>query len=183
LALKLLYRQPAARQGLGAQSELGCLSGGEFCSEDETLSSQYFREEFWDSPLPLLEIGSLSEWVLEYRDRARRPAAMTACGSSKRPELARCEFLQRRENVLLLGNSGTGKTHLALAPPSRAFHNSRCPSAGGIGIRALRGSRLQGIGTSHAQMRQRSRPAVPDDPAVVENSLELSGSSTALPGC
>jgi DNA replication protein DnaC len=30
-------------------------------------------------------------------------------------ELARCEFLGRRENVLLLGNSGTGKTHLALA--------------------------------------------------------------------
>ena len=29
-------------------------------------------------------------------------------------ELARCEFLQHRENVLL-GNSGTGKTHLALA--------------------------------------------------------------------
>jgi DNA replication protein DnaC len=30
-------------------------------------------------------------------------------------ELARCEFLLRRENVLLVGNSGTGKTHLALA--------------------------------------------------------------------
>jgi len=30
-------------------------------------------------------------------------------------ELARCEFLLRRENVLLLGNSGTGKTHLVLA--------------------------------------------------------------------
>jgi DNA replication protein DnaC len=30
-------------------------------------------------------------------------------------ELARCEFLIRRENVLLLGNSGTGKTHIALA--------------------------------------------------------------------
>ena len=30
-------------------------------------------------------------------------------------ELARCEFLLRRENVLWLGNSGTGKTHLALA--------------------------------------------------------------------
>ena len=30
-------------------------------------------------------------------------------------ELARCEFLLRRENVLLMGNSGTGKTHLALA--------------------------------------------------------------------
>jgi len=30
-------------------------------------------------------------------------------------ELARCEFLDRRENILLLGNSGTGKTHIALA--------------------------------------------------------------------
>jgi len=30
-------------------------------------------------------------------------------------ELARCEYLARRENVLLLGNSGTGKTHVALA--------------------------------------------------------------------
>ena len=30
-------------------------------------------------------------------------------------ELARCEFIDRRENVLLLGNSGTGKTHIGLA--------------------------------------------------------------------
>jgi DNA replication protein DnaC len=30
-------------------------------------------------------------------------------------ELARCEFIERKENVLALGNSGTGKTHLALA--------------------------------------------------------------------
>jgi DNA replication protein DnaC len=30
-------------------------------------------------------------------------------------ELARCEFLSRKENLLLLGNSGTGKTHIALA--------------------------------------------------------------------
>ena len=30
-------------------------------------------------------------------------------------ELARCEFIDRCENVLALGNSGTGKTHLALA--------------------------------------------------------------------
>ncbi len=34
---------------------------------------------------------------------------------NKALELARSEFLLRRENVLLLGNSGTGKTHLALA--------------------------------------------------------------------
>ena len=30
-------------------------------------------------------------------------------------ELARCEYIERRENVLALGNSGTGKTHIALA--------------------------------------------------------------------
>ena len=30
-------------------------------------------------------------------------------------ELARSEFIERKENVLALGNSGTGKTHNALA--------------------------------------------------------------------
>ena len=30
-------------------------------------------------------------------------------------ELARCEFITRQENVIALGNSGTGKTHVALA--------------------------------------------------------------------
>jgi DNA replication protein DnaC len=29
-------------------------------------------------------------------------------------ELARCDYISRRENVLALGNSGTGKTHIAL---------------------------------------------------------------------
>src|SRR5665811_1138650 len=30
-------------------------------------------------------------------------------------ELARCEFILRRENVIALGNSGTGKSHAAMA--------------------------------------------------------------------
>ncbi len=29
-------------------------------------------------------------------------------------ELARCEYVDRRENLIALGNSGTGKTHIAL---------------------------------------------------------------------
>ena len=29
-------------------------------------------------------------------------------------ELARCEYIERRENVIAAGNSGTGKTHVAL---------------------------------------------------------------------
>src|SRR2546425_6335750 len=57
------------------------------------------------------------------------------------------------------------------------------PDAGGVAIRPLRGSRLRGIGASYSQMRQRSGPAVPDDPAVVENLLKLGGSSTTLSGC
>ena len=29
-------------------------------------------------------------------------------------ELARCAYIERRENLIALGNSGTGKTHIAL---------------------------------------------------------------------
>ena len=29
-------------------------------------------------------------------------------------ELARCEYIEHRENVIAVGNSGTGKTHVAL---------------------------------------------------------------------
>ena len=37
-------------------------------------------------------------------------------------ELARCEYVQHRENVIAVGNSDTGKTHMALGwawPPAR----------------------------------------------------------------
>src|SRR3984885_13832494 len=55
--------------------------------------------------------------------------------------------------------------------------------AGGVGICSLRSSRLQGVGTGYAQMRQRSRPAVLDDAAVVDDFLKLGGRSGALSGC
>ncbi len=53
--------------------------------------------------------------------------------------------------------------------------------AGDIGIRSLRGSRLQSVGTPHTQTRQRSCPAVPDDAAVVDNLLKLGSCGRALP--
>ena len=31
-----------------------------------------------------------------------------------RSELSRCEYVERRESIIALGNSGTGKTHIAL---------------------------------------------------------------------
>jgi len=42
-------------------------------------------------------------------------AAIPKLNKSLVLELARCEFIERKECVLALGNSGTGKTHVALA--------------------------------------------------------------------
>jgi hypothetical protein len=64
----------------------------------------------------------------------------------------------------------------------RKFVGGERPDAGGIGIRSLRSSHLQGVGASHSQSRQGPRPAVPDDPAVVENLLKLGG-GVALARC
>ena len=36
------------------------------------------------------------------------------CSAVDTLELARCEYIERRENIIALGNSGTGKTHVAL---------------------------------------------------------------------
>ena len=37
-------------------------------------------------------------------------------------ELARCEWIERRENVIVLGPSGTGKTHIGLGLGLAACH-------------------------------------------------------------
>ena len=50
-------------------------------------------------------------------------------------QLARCEYIERRENVIAIGNSGTGKTHVALGLGlaacqrglSGGFHHRRGP--------------------------------------------------------
>lgn len=42
-------------------------------------------------------------------------AAMPSLNKQKTLALAKADFVQARENVLLVGNSGTGKTHLATA--------------------------------------------------------------------
>ena len=65
----------------------------------------------------------------------------------------------------------------------KVFVSGKRSDAVGIGIRALQGSCLQRVCTRHAQTRQGSRPAVPNDAAVVENLLELGGSFFTLPGC
>jgi DNA replication protein DnaC len=73
-----------------------------------------------------LELIDRERRMVERRIRAARFPAVksfdtfdfTAIPSLNKPltlELARCEFVVARDNVIALGNSGTGKTHLSLA--------------------------------------------------------------------
>ena len=83
-----------------------------------------------DHPQYLLRLAELElidrhQRMVERRIRAARfPAvksldtfdftAIPSLNKSLVMELARCEYIQRRENVIAVGNSGTGKTHVAL---------------------------------------------------------------------
>jgi len=86
--------------------------------------------------------------------------------------------------VLCLGFLQDGDVGVGVLPESeKVFVGSERADAGGIGFRALRGSRLQSVGTRFAQICQRSCPAVPDYTAVIENLLKLDTGRTALSGC
>ncbi len=72
-----------------------------------------------------LELIDRHQRMVERRIRvARFPAvksldtfdftAIPSVNKSLVMELARCEYLQRRENIIAVGNSGTGQTHVAL---------------------------------------------------------------------
>ena len=83
-----------------------------------------------DHPEYLLRLADLElidrhQRMVERRVRAARFSAVKSLDSFDFPaipavnkvlvaELARCEYIQRRENVIAAGNSGTGKTHVAL---------------------------------------------------------------------
>ena len=83
-----------------------------------------------DHPQYLLRLAEMElidrhQRMVERRIRAARfPAvksldtfdfpAIPSLNKSLVMELARCEYIQRRENVIAVGNSGTGKTHVAL---------------------------------------------------------------------
>ena len=83
-----------------------------------------------DHPQYLLRLAELElidrhQRMVERRIRAARFPAVKSMDTFDFPaipslnkalvmELARCEYIQRRENVIAVGNSGTGKTHVAL---------------------------------------------------------------------
>ena len=83
-----------------------------------------------DHPQYLLRLAELElierhQRMVEPRIRAARFPAVKSLDTFDFPaipslnkalviELARCEYIQHRENVIAVGNSGTGKTHVAL---------------------------------------------------------------------
>ena len=83
-----------------------------------------------DHPGYLLQLAELElidrhQRMVERRIRAARFPAVKSLGAfdflaipsvNKQlvMELARCEYIERRENIIAAGNSGTGKTHIAL---------------------------------------------------------------------
>ena len=83
-----------------------------------------------DHPQYLLRLAELElidrhQRMVERRIRAARFLAVKSLDSFDFPaipslnktlvmELARCEYIQRRENAIAVGNSGAGKTHVAL---------------------------------------------------------------------
>jgi DNA replication protein DnaC len=119
-----------ARSNLLLETQLKTLRLPTFLREYDKLARECANEGA-DYPRYLLRLSEL-----ELLDRERR-AAERRIKAAKFPvtktldtfdflalpklnkklvlELTRCEFIDRRENVLALGNSGTGKTHLALA--------------------------------------------------------------------
>ena len=56
--------------------------------------------------------------TLESFDFAARPSVNKVLIA----ELARCEYIDKRENVIMVGNPGTGKSHLATALAAQACH-------------------------------------------------------------
>ena len=100
-----------------------------FLREYGKLAAQCAAENV-DHPEYLLRLAELElidrhQRMVERRIRAARfPAvksldtfdflAIPSVNKTLVMELARCEYTQRRENVIAVGNSGTGKTHIAL---------------------------------------------------------------------
>ena len=127
---------PAAREGgmnqrstLLLEHHLKELKLPSFLREYGKMAAQCAAEGV-DHPQYLLRLAELElidrhQRMVQRRIRAARFPAVksldtfdfTAIPSVNKQlvmELARCEYIQRRENVIAVGNSGTGKTHVAL---------------------------------------------------------------------
>ena len=125
-----------------------------FLREYHKLAAQC-AQEGTDHPDYLLRLAELElidrhQRMVQRRMRAARfPAVKSldtfdflAIPSVNKPlvmELARCEYIERRENVIALGNSGTGKTHIALGTSASSAGPGRLPEGHVRGLHHRRG--------------------------------------------
>src|SRR5580700_2207210 len=110
---------------------------------------------------------------------------MSSCSPINKPSApgSSVPLFQLQLCVLGFGFFQDGNAGVGIFPEGEEIPvGGECPRAGEVGIRSLRGFRLQGVGTSHSKMGQGSRPVVPDDAAVVDDLLKLGGGSVALSG-
>ena len=130
-----LYDSPVRKGGMNDQStlllehHLKDLKLPSFLREYGKMAAQCAAEGV-DHPQYLLRLAELElidrhQRMVERRIRAARFPAVKSLDTLDFPvipslnkalvmELARCEYIQRRENVIAVGNSGAGKTHVAL---------------------------------------------------------------------
>ena len=111
-----------------------------FLREYRKLAAQCAAENV-DHPDYLLRLAELElidrhQRMVERRIRAARfPAvksldtfdflAIPSVNKALMMELARCEYIEHRENVIAVGNSGTGKTHIALGTSASSAGTGR----------------------------------------------------------
>jgi len=106
-------------------------------------------------------------------------------------ELARCEYIGRRENVLALGNSGTGKTHVGLALGLAAcqqgyrvrFITAAALVLRGAGIAVIAGHRVVLVHTAADRVTGviRAQIAVFTNECCAGNEAPVSGSQVSRP--
>ena len=93
-------------------------------------------------------------------------------------ELARCEYIDRRENIIALGPSGTGKTHiplgLGLAACQRGYHVRVTPTS------STRHERMEAAGATHTACRQYQRLQQPLDCIATPCFVPLSKTGAEL---
>jgi len=122
---------PSVRQGDGLLARhLKSLKLPTFLSQYERLARQYATEGLDPSGYLLrlaeLELMERERQLIERRVRQAHFPALKSLDNydfslvpsvdrSLVLELARCDFVARQENVIAIGNNGTGKTHIAIA--------------------------------------------------------------------
>lgn len=129
-------------------------------AQEKNLSPTEFLALMLDDEIDRRERGRMTRSLREGRiDETKTLARFDFSAAPRAPksllgELALCRWIERGENLLLAGPTGTGKTHLAMALAFEAVRRGRkvfCQPAGALAAK-LNGSRADG---THSRLYSR----------------------------